>query len=100
VTLRDQTVGQGSSAASPSPNRLLTLAGYYSFILIGWKALLLPSLIRQIEHDFHRTDADFAVLYLVSALVYSFGAFGCGVLTECACSRAVLVTGRILCSLR
>lgn len=88
-----------SDPVSVSPSRLLTLAGYVSFVLIGWKALLLPSLIRSIEHEFHKTDAAFAVLYLLAALVYAVGAFGGGVLTERIGRRAVLLSALLLCGL-
>jgi hypothetical protein len=41
--------------SSVRPSRLLTLCGYAGFVLIGWNAVLLPSLIRSIEHQFRQT---------------------------------------------
>ena len=63
--------------------RLLKVTGYYSFLLLGWSSLLLPSLIRSFEHSFRRTDADFALLYFLSALAYAAAAFSAGKLYNC-----------------
>jgi len=40
---------QPRTESSPSAARL---TGYASFMLVGWAGLLVPSLIRSIEHDF------------------------------------------------
>jgi fucose permease len=72
------------------------VAGYLAFVLLGWKVVLLPSLIRSIEHTFHQTDAGFSFLYFVSALVYGASAFGGGFLTERVGRRAVLIAAMFL----
>lgn len=75
---------------------LLRITGYYSFLLIGWSSLLLPSLIRSVEHTFGRTDADFAMLYFLSALAYGAAAFSGGFLTERVGRRVVLTLAFLL----
>ena len=77
-------------AVSPLP---ATLAGYAAFVLIGWHAVLLASLIRQIEPAFRQGDAGFGVLYLCLALAYAAGALGGGFLTERLGRRPVLAAG-------
>jgi OFA family oxalate/formate antiporter-like MFS transporter len=58
------------------------LFGYVGFILLGWSGLLLPSLVRSIEHDFGQSDAGIGVLYFLTAASYAAGSFGGGVLVE------------------
>ena len=62
-------------------------------MLIGWNAVLLPSLIRSIEHQFRQSDAAFGLLYFTASLVYACGAFSGGLLTERLGRRAVLCAG-------
>ena len=86
--------------ASPSRStRLLTLAGYFSFVLIGCNAVLVPSLIRSIEHDFRQTDAGLGLFYLLSSVFYAAGSFGGGLLTERLGRRRVLISGATACAL-
>jgi fucose permease len=92
------------SRSEPLPDvggtsRSLTVLGYYSFVMIGWQSLLLPSLIRSMEHDFHQTDAGFAVLYFIANVVYAAAAFGGGFLTERFGRRSVLVSALVLCAI-
>ena len=77
--------------STAQPPRATLLAGYVAFVLIGWNAVLLPSLIRSLEHDFRQNDAAFGLLYFVSALVYAAGSFGGGFLTERFGRRWVLI---------
>jgi len=56
--------------------------GYASFILVGWSALLVPSLVPSIERDFAQSDAGVGVLYLVSAVLFVIGSLGGGYLVE------------------
>jgi fucose permease len=72
------------------PARGLQVAGYYSFVLLGWQTVLFPSLIRSIEHGFHQSDASFGELYFVRSLLYAAGAFAGGFLIERAGRRVVL----------
>jgi len=57
-------------------------AGYASFILIGWGALLVPSLVPLIEREFAQPDAGVGVLYLVSALLFVIGSLASGLILE------------------
>jgi MFS transporter, FHS family, glucose/mannose:H+ symporter len=79
--------------------RTLTLTGYFSFILIGCNAVLVPSLIRSIEHDFHQSDAGLGLFYLLSSLLYAAGSFIGGLLTERLGRRWILITAAFLCGL-
>lgn len=74
----------------------LGLIGYSSFVLIGWSALLVPSLIRSIEHDFAQTDAGLGLFYFISAALYAGGALGGGLATERLGRRAVLALAALL----
>jgi fucose permease len=82
-----------------SSTRAASLAGYAGFVLIGWNAVLVPSLIRSVEHTFGVTDAAVGVFFFVSALVYAAGSFGGGLLTERVGRRIVLAVAAALLSL-
>jgi MFS transporter, FHS family, glucose/mannose:H+ symporter len=75
---------------------VLGLLGYGSFILIGWSGLLVPSLIRSIEHDFAQTDAGLGLFYFVSALLYATGSLLGGLTTERLGRRTVLGLAALL----
>jgi fucose permease len=75
---------------------VLGLLGYGSFVLIGWGGLLVPSLIRSIEHDFAQTDAGLGFFYFVSAVLYATGALGGGFATERLGRRTVLTAAAVL----
>jgi fucose permease len=64
--------------------------GCAGFILIGWSGLLVPSLIRSIERDFGKTDADMGLYYFLYAVAYASGSLGGGLLTERLGRRTVL----------
>jgi fucose permease len=70
--------------------------GYYAYLMMGWNAVLVPTLIRPIEQAFHRADAAFGLVYLVSSLAYACGALGSGVLTERVGRRPMFVGGALL----
>jgi fucose permease len=72
------------TAAPASGNRSggMTALGYASFILVGWSALLVPSLVPAIERDFTQPDAGVGVLYLVSSLMFVTGSLASGYLME------------------
>jgi MFS transporter, FHS family, glucose/mannose:H+ symporter len=74
--------------ASP---RAAGVIGCLSLLVIGWSGLLVPSLIRSIEHDFGQTDAGVGIYYLVWAVAYASGSLGGGVVTERLGRRRVLV---------
>jgi fucose permease len=58
------------------------LFGYLGLLMLGWSGLLLPSLIRSIEHDFAQSDAGIGLLYFVTAVTYAVGSFGGGITAE------------------
>src|SRR5947209_4214559 len=81
------------------PSRFLTYTGYCGFVLIGWNVVLLPSLIRSLEHDFGQSDASFGFLYFISALSYGGGTMGGGLITERVGRKVVLAAGALLAAL-
>jgi len=89
-------------ALSPGPaptaesRAAIRLAGYAGFILIGWNAVLIPSLIRSVEQAFHQSDAAFGFFYFLSALVYAAGSLGGGFVTERVGRRPVLALAALL----
>lgn len=85
------------AVATPSrPSRVLAWTGYYSFAMLGVQTVVLPSLIRSIEQEFHQGDAAFGVLYLLKSVLYAVGAFSGGFLTERYGRRVVLPGAAIL----
>ncbi len=68
-------------------------------MLVGWSGLLLPSLIRSIEHDFAQTDAGIGVFLFVNAVVYVASSMLGGLLTERVGRRVVLATAVVLMAL-
>lgn len=60
----------------------VTALGYASFTLVGWGALLVPSLVPSIERDFAQTDAGVGILYFVSALLFVIGSLASGFLID------------------
>jgi len=74
--------------ASP---RAAGIIGCLTLLLIGWSGLLVPSLIRSIEHDFGQTDAGIGIYYLAWALAYASGSLGGGLVTERLGRRRVLI---------
>jgi fucose permease len=84
------------SAAQPAHSRFLPATGYYSFVLLGWSSLLIPALIRSIERDFGKTDAQFALVYFLSSIAYGTASFTGGFITERIGRRTVLVSAYAL----
>jgi len=82
--------------AATRATRSATLSAYYGFLLIGWNAVLVASLIREIEHDFRQSDAAFGLFYFLGALGYTLGAFGGGFIVERIGRRAVLLAATVL----
>ncbi len=80
----------------PTPRRSsdrARLTGYATFVLIGWTGLLVPSLIRSLEHEMNQTDAGIGVFYLLYAAGYALGSFAGGFLTERFGRHLVLTLG-------
>jgi fucose permease len=63
-----------------APSRGLVVAGFAAFLLLGWSALLVPSLIREVQGAFGQDDAGMGLAYLVSSLLYVVGSLATGVL--------------------
>jgi fucose permease len=74
--------------ASP---RAAGVIGCLTLLVIGWSGLLVPSLIRSIEHDFGQGDAGIGIYYLAWAVAYASGSLGGGVVTERFGRRRILV---------
>jgi fucose permease len=76
--------------------RRVTVLGYGAFLLLGWGAVLVPSLIVSIKETFDRTDADFGTVYFVSAVFYAIGALGGGYLAQRIGPQTVLASALAL----
>lgn len=72
------------------------LAAYSSFILVGWTGLFVPSLLRVLQADFGRSDAEFGLVYLVSALLSASGALSSGLIAGHIGRRVVNATAALL----
>jgi FHS family glucose/mannose:H+ symporter-like MFS transporter len=66
----------------------VVVAGVY--VLIGWRGLLVPSLIRSVEPTFAQTDAGMGAYFLATALAYAFGSLLGGRVIRARGSRLVL----------
>jgi fucose permease len=80
--------------APRSARRIVPLA-WVAFVLIGWTAVLVPSLLRQVEATFAVDDAAVGIWYFVNAAVYAAASFGGGLLTERVGRRVVLSGGAV-----
>src|SRR5438093_4668271 len=87
--------------ALPATRRidLAAVLGGAALLLVGWSGLLVPSLIRSIEHDFGETDAGIGIFFFVNAVAYVCGSFAGGLLTERIGRRVVLPGGVALIAL-
>jgi fucose permease len=73
--------------------------GCAALMLVGWSGLLVPSLIRSIEHDFGQSDAGVGVFFFVNSVAYVGGSMLGGLLTERLGRRTVLPLAVLLISL-
>jgi fucose permease len=64
--------------------------GCWSFVLIGWSGLLVPSLAREVETGFGQTDVGLGFFYFVTALAYAAGSVLGGMATERVGRRTIL----------
>jgi fucose permease len=78
---------------------LAAVLGCATLMLVGWSGLLVPALIRSIEHDFGQTDAGIGIFFFVNSVAYVCGSFAGGLLTERIGRRAVLPTAVALIAL-
>lgn len=81
--------------STPARARVSATA-YASFVLLGWSMLLVPALIRSIEADFVRSDAELGIYYFVSAAAFGIGALGGGFATERVGRRPLLAGATLL----
>ncbi len=81
--------------SAPARARVAATA-YASFVLLGWSMLLVPALIRSIETDFARSDAQLGVYYFVNAACFGIGALGGGFATERIGRRPLLAGAALL----
>lgn len=72
------------------------ILGCLAFLLVGWSSLLVPALIRSIEHDFGQTDAGVGVYFFVNSVAYVGGSLAGGFLTERVGRRTVLPLAVVL----
>ncbi len=56
--------------------------GCWSFVLIGWSGLLVPSLAREVEGGFGQTDVGLGLFYFVTSVAYAAGSILGGMATE------------------
>lgn len=68
---------------------------YAGFFLLGWIAVLVPTLILLVEHEFAESDSGIGILYLISAICYVAGSLGGGPAVERA-GRRVAFPGSCL----
>jgi fucose permease len=76
--------------AAVSPQRI-AVAGWASFVLIGWASPIVPALVRTLERDFNQSDAGIGILYLLQASAFLGGSLVGGFATERFGRRPVLV---------
>lgn len=79
--------------SQPSGRQTLIHTAYFGFVLLGMNGVLVSSLIRSLERDFHQSDAAFGLLYLLGSLLFGAGAFSSGFLTERFGRKIVLAIG-------
>ena len=85
-----------TTTAAATPPRAVMLVSYAAFILAGWTGLFVPSLIRGLEADFARSDAEFGLVYLVSALLFAAGALSSGLASGLVGRRVVNAAAALL----
>ncbi len=61
-----------------------------AFGLLGWRGLLVPSLVRSLEPGFNRSDAEIGSYFLATALSYALGSLLGGRLIRLLGARATL----------
>jgi MFS transporter, FHS family, glucose/mannose:H+ symporter len=85
---------------APARRRAIAaVVGCSAFFLIGWSALLVPSLIRSIEASFGQTDAAVGTYFLFNSMFSATGSVGGGLLTERIGRRFVLTLAAALLAL-
>lgn len=89
-------------ATRPDPvpdSRQALRAGLVSgvaYVMIGWRALLVPSLIRSVVPEFDQSDAGMGTYFLLTALAYASGSLVGGRLIRARGARTVLPLSALL----
>jgi fucose permease len=69
-----------------------------AYVMVGWRALLVPSLIRLVAPAFGQSDAGMGTYYLVTALAYGVGAlFGGRVIRRFGARRILPAAALLMC---
>jgi len=63
---------------APAPSRDVTWTGLFTFLLLGWSVLLVPSSIREVEATFGQSDGGMGLAYLLNNLLYITGTLSVG----------------------
>ncbi len=91
------------SARRPAPTSAVALragiAGSIAFGLLGWRGLLVPSLVRSIEPAFGRSDAELGSYFLLTAISYAAGSLIGARLIRSLGERRVLSAAALLIAL-
>ncbi len=88
--------GSGSTTRTSDGALRTGLVAGFAYILVGWRALLVPSLILFVLPAFDQTDAGMGGYFLVTALAYGFGSVFGGRIIRRAGSRLVLTGAALL----
>jgi fucose permease len=85
-------------AATPEPARAVRagLVAGAAYVLVGWRALLVPSLIRFVAPTFGQDDAGLGAYYLATALAYGLGALFGGRFIRRFGARVILPAAAVL----
>ncbi len=88
----------GTDAADRAPDLALRagLVAGGAYALIGWRGLLVPSLILLVEPAFGQTDAGLGAYFLVTALAYAVGSLFGGRLIRARGARVILPSAALL----
>jgi len=81
---------RGDAADGSRRARRAGIVAGVAFGLLGWRGLLVPSLIRSLEPAFHRSDAEIGSYFLATALSYAVGSLLGGRLIRSIGARATL----------
>ena len=94
-----RTQGRGQAApppVDPRATRDVVVVAFASFLLIGWHALLIPSLIRQVQGTFEIDDPGMGLAYLLGSALYVAGTVVSGTLVSRVPRRLLLAAGPAL----
>lgn len=86
------------SGAARVPDHALRagLVAGFAYILVGWRALLVPSLIRLVAPAFGQSDAGMGAYFFATAAAYGVGSLFGGRVIRALGSRVVLPAGLLL----